>query len=135
MEHVSKDQFFSEVEASYANGTPFVEYTDDYLYALIPTGGDKWKELVLMKEENDLSADEMDADRAFLMLMEEVEKGLPGYLEDFKVLYIKEFREGLEGKSGGEKVTAVINELYTNPTKYSDNLPVAKSKDELAALK
>ncbi|MHA1734227.1 MAG: hypothetical protein ACTSU5_20000 [Promethearchaeota archaeon] len=131
---MSRDQFFSEVEGSYDNGTPFVEYTDDYIYALVPLGGGKWKEIVLMKEDDSVEESEMDSDRAFLMLMEEVEKGLPGYVEDFKVLYIKEFREGLSGSSE-DKINAVIQELLTNGAKYSDNLPVVKSKDELGSIK
>ncbi|GAB4321249.1 MAG: hypothetical protein Kow0069_25520 [Promethearchaeota archaeon] len=110
-----------------------MEKTSDYLYALVPLGGEKWKELVLMLEDDSLEEHEMEASKAFLMLMEEIEKGLPGYVEDFKVLLVREFKEGLEGKPDDEKIRAVIDELLNNPSKYSANLPVVK-KEQLGDL-
>lgn len=133
---MSKDKFIAEVEASFANGKPLVTHTPDYAYAMVPLAADgsKWKELVLMKDDEHLDEAEKEPHTAFLMICEEIEKGLPGYVQDFRVVDFRNFKEGLEGKSDAEKIQAIIEELGSNGAKYSENLPVVTTKEGLSAI-
>ena len=130
--------FKAIVESSYDNGTPFWIYTSDYIFGMIPVdaGGTRWKEVSYTFEEPDdpLFVTERAAELSFKFLLEEVEKGVTFYVEDLKIPMFKEYAKTLEGKSGPEKMNAIIAELVNNSTKYSSNLPIIKSKDELGTL-
>ncbi len=78
---------------------------------------------------------EKGADLAFQLMLEELTKGVSFYVEDLNVATLKDFAKGLEGKSGSEKISAIITELINNTGNYSSNLPIIKSKDELGTLK
>ena len=78
---------------------------------------------------------ERGADLSFKFLLEEVEKGVSFYVKDLNVILIKEFAKGLEDRVGPEKMSALISELITNSDKYSSNLPIIKSKENLGILK
>lgn len=130
--------FKAIVESSYDNGTPIWIFTSDYIFGMVPVdaGGARWKEVSYTFEETDnpLFVTERSADLSFQFLMEEVEKGTSFYVEDLKIPLFKEFALTLEGKTGHEKMIAIITELVNNSTKYSANLPIIKSKDELGTL-
>ena len=130
--------FKAIVESSYDNGTPFWIYTSDYIFGMVPvdTSGTRWKEISYTFEEaeNPLFVTERTADLSFQFLMEEVEKGTSFYVEDLKIPMFKEYAKTLEGKSGPEKMNAIIIELVNNSTKYSANFPIIKNKDELGTL-
>ena len=130
--------FKAIVESSYDNGTPFWIFTSDYIFGMVPmdAGGARWKEISYTFEEaeNPLFITERTADISFQFLMEEVEKGVSFYVEDLKIPMFKEFAITLEGKTGPEKMNAIITELVNNSTKYSANLPIIKNKDELGTL-
>ncbi|MBD3229117.1 MAG: hypothetical protein GF329_13090 [Candidatus Lokiarchaeota archaeon] len=51
------------------------------------------------------------------------------------MINLKDFADTIQTKPGPEKVKALINELISNPQKYSENLPIIKSKDESNILK
>lgn len=130
--------FKAIVESSYDNGTPLWIYTSDYIFGMVPVdaSGTRWKEVSYTFEEpdNPLFVTERTADLSFQFLLEEVEKGVSFYVDDLKIPLVKEFAKTLEGKSGPEKVNAIITELITNSSKYSSKLPIIKNKDELGIL-
>jgi len=132
------NDFKEIVESSYDNGTPLWIYTSDYIFGMVPVdaSGTRWKEIsyTFAEPDNPLFVTERTADLSFQFLMEEVEKGVSFYVEDLKIPMFKEYVKNLEGKSGPEKMNAIITELVNNSTVYSSNLPIIKSKDELGTL-
>ena len=131
-------EFKAIVDSSFNNGIPFWIYTSDYIFGMIPVdaNGTRWKEVSYTFEEpdNPLFVTERAADLSFQFLLEEVEKGVSFYVDDLKIPLVKEFAKTLEGKSGPEKMNTFIAELINNSPKYSSNLPIIKSKDELGTL-
>ncbi len=132
---MSKDEFLALVDSSFDNGTPLWIYTSDYIYGMVPTGGDKWIEVSydLHEDEEPLVKGEKGADFAFQLMLEELTKGVSFYVEDLNIQTIKDFAKTVEGQP--DKISAVINELISNTVNYSANLPIIKSKDELGTLK
>ncbi|MHA1150526.1 MAG: hypothetical protein ACTSR8_20090 [Promethearchaeota archaeon] len=131
------EEFKGIVDASYNNGTPLWLYTTDYIYGIVPVGGDRWMEVSYTFEDPDepLMKSEKGADLAYQLMMEEISKGLTFYVEDLKVPLLKSFADGT-GKSGSDLIEAVINELINNTEKYSANSDfIIKSQDELGKLK
>ncbi len=130
--------FKAIVESSYDNGTPLWIYTSDYIFGMVPVdaSGTRWKEVSYTFEEPDdpLFVTERAADLSFKFLLEEVEKGVTFYVKDLKIFIFKEYAKTLEGKSGPEKMNAIIAELVNNSAKYSADLPIIKSKDEIGTL-
>jgi len=130
--------FKAIIDSSFDNGIPFWIYTSDYIFGMIPVdaSGARWKEVSYTFEEpdNPLFVTERTADLSFQFLLEEVEKGVSFYVDDLKIPLVKEFAKTLEGKSGTEKINAIIAELINNSSKYSSKLPIIKSKDELGIL-
>lgn len=127
------------IDSSFDNGIPIWIYTQDYIYGLIPVDseGNRWMECVynFQDTEEPLIKRERNADLSYQFLFEEIEKGVSFFVEDLNVLKLKEFGKAIEGKSGLEKVKALINELINNANEYSSNFPIIKSKDELGKLK
>jgi hypothetical protein len=130
--------FKAIVDSSFDNGIPFWIHTSDYIFGMIPAdaNGDRWKEISYTFEEADepLFVTERAAELSFQFLLEEVEKGVSFYVDDLKIPLIKQFAKTLEGKTGPEKMKAVIDELINNSSKYSSKLPIIKSKDEIGDL-
>ena len=130
--------FKAIVDSSFDNGIPFWIYTNDYIFGMIPVdaNGARWKEISYTFEEQDnpLFVTERAADLSFQFLLEEVEKGVSFYVDDLKIPLVKEFAKTLEGKSGPEKMNAIIAELINNSIKYSSKFPIIKGKDELGIL-
>ena len=133
------EEFKGIVDSSYDNGTPFWVYTKDYIFGMVPANpdGSRWTEVSYTFEDPDdpLVKTERSADLSFQFLLEEVCKGVAFYVEDLHVNNIKEFAKTVESKSGPEKINALISELNGNPSNYSANFPIIKSKDELQVLK
>jgi hypothetical protein len=131
------EEFKALVDTSFDKGTPLWLHTKDYIFGMVPTDNDRWIEVSYTFEDPDepFFKTERKADLSFKFLLEEVEKGLSFYVEDLKVPLLKEFIGSLESNSGPEKIKAVITELINNSDKYSANLPVIKSKDQLNSLK
>ncbi|MCK4285448.1 MAG: hypothetical protein KAX18_04565 [Candidatus Lokiarchaeota archaeon] len=131
------EEFKALVDTSFDKGTPFWLHTKDYIFGMVPTDNDRWIEVSYTFEDPDepFFKTERNADLSFQFLLEEVEKGVSFYVEDLKVPLLKEFTTSLEGKSGPDKMNAIIAELTNNSDKYSTSLPVIKSKDQLNILK
>ncbi|MFW9821170.1 MAG: hypothetical protein ACFFE5_16315 [Candidatus Thorarchaeota archaeon] len=131
------EEFKAIVDSSFDNGTPLWIYTQDYIYGMVPTAGDKWLEVSYTFEDPDepLMKGEKSSDFAYQLLMEEISKGLTFYVQDLKVPLLKEFA-GSTGKSGSDLINAVITELVKNTSEYTSNADfIIKSKDELGKLK
>ncbi|MFX1379748.1 MAG: hypothetical protein ACFFA4_11725 [Promethearchaeota archaeon] len=131
------EEFKNIVDSSFDNGTPLWIYTQDYIYGMVPTAGDKWLEVSYTFEDPDdpLMKGEKSADFAYQLMMEEISKGLTFYVQDLKVPLLKEFAGGIE-KSGSDLIGAVITELINNTSKYTSNNDfIIKSKDELSKLR
>jgi hypothetical protein len=131
------EEFKALVDSSFDKGIPFWLQTKDYIFGMVPTDGDRWIEVSYTFEEPDepFYKTERNADLSFQFLLEELGKGLSFYVIDLKVPLLKEFANSLEGNSGPDKMNAIIAELINNSDKYSANLPVIKSKDQLNTLK
>ena len=131
------DQFKSIIDASYDNGTPLWISTKDYIYGMVPAGGDRWTEISYTFEDPDepLVATERNADISFQLMVKELTMGVSFYVEDLNIQTIKDFAQGLEGQGGSDKINAMISELVSNTGAYSANLPIIKSKDEALSLK
>ncbi len=131
------EEFKSIVDSSFDNGTPLWIYTQDYIYGMVPTSGDKWLEVSYTFEDPDepLMKGEKSPDFAYQLMMEEISKGLTFYVQDLKVPLLKEFSGGT-GKSGSDLINALIAELVSNTSKYTSNADfIIKSKNELEKLK
>ncbi len=131
------EEFKAIVDSSFDNGTPLWIYTQDYIYGMVPTAGDKWLEVSYTFEDPDepLMKGEKSPDFAYQLMMEEISKGLTFYVQDLKVPLLKEFAGGT-GKSGSDLINALIAELVSNTSKYTSNADfIIKSKNELEKLK
>jgi hypothetical protein len=133
------EEFLEIVETSFDKAMkPVWIYTEDYIYGLVPADdeGKRWTEVVYTPAEDDpLRKGEKSASFAYQLLFEELTKGLPYYVKDFKVVDFKQFDSKIEGKSGPEKMKAVVEELIQNSAKYSEHLQIVKNKDGLDVLK
>jgi len=131
------EEFKALVDTSFDKGIPFWLHTKDYIFGMVPTDNDRWIEVSYTFEDPDepFFKTERNADLSFQFLLEEVEKGVSFYVEDLKVPLLKEFVNSLEGKSGPDKMNAIVAELTNNSDTYSTSLPVIKSKDQLNILK
>ncbi len=131
------EEFKLIIDSSFDNGTPLLIYTKDYIYGMIPTAGDKWLEVSYTFDDPDepLIRGEKGADFAYQLMMEEISKGVTFYIGDLKGPLLKEFA-GSTGKSGSDLISAVIEELINNTSKYTSNADfLIKSKDDLDKLK
>jgi len=53
--------------------------TDDYVYMIFQMGPGKWQEASFIFNDGSLEVRELDAEKALMLLIEEVTTGLPGY--------------------------------------------------------
>ena len=72
---MSKNKITSILESSFENGTPFIDYTEDYIYCLIPQGDGNWKEISYDFPSKELDDRIITSTIALRMIVEEVEKG------------------------------------------------------------
>ncbi len=132
---MSKDKFIPILDSAFQFGAPFIDFTVDYIYCLIPTSdASKWKEVSYDISSAEMEEKELSSDMAYALLCEEIEKGLSMYIEDFMLAKFKEFKESIKDKSDTEKINTIITELTKNSSDYSQNLPVAK-KDTIDLVK
>lgn len=132
---MSKNKITSILESSFDKGTPFIDYTENYIYCLIPEGDGNWKEISYDLPSKELDERIINSTIAFRMIVEEVEKGLSMEIEDFMLGSFKDFRLALGDAPDQEKLEALIKELTSNGKKYSSSLPVIPSIDKLDEIK
>lgn len=132
---MSKDEYIAILDTSFDHGTPFINITEFYSFALIPLANGNWLNCSYDFEEKSLiEKKEINATSAFNQFCEEVEKGMSEAVEDFMLFKWKEFKKTLTG-SEGDKLKAGINELISKASEYSKNLPVVLKKEDLAKVK
>lgn len=133
--------FKAIVDSSFDNSNfnPLWLISKEYIYGMIPvdSGGLRWIEVSYSFEDPDdpFVKSERNADLSYQFLLEEVVKAVPFYVEDFNVIKIKEFIKSIEQKSSTERIKELINELISNSSNYSANLPLIKSKEGLEKIK
>jgi hypothetical protein len=133
------EEFKTLVDQSFEkNLHPIWIYTEDYIYGLLPSDdeGSRWTEVSYTFNVDDpLRTKERSADLSYQFLFEELEKGVSFYIKDFNVNELKNFSDTISDMSAAEKIKALITELIKNPSKYSQKLPIIKSKENANILK
>ena len=130
---MSKEEYVEILNSAFNNGTPFINITEFYSYALIPMGGDKWVEISYDLEEKNVEKREVNATKAYNMLNEEIEKGMADLVDDLNIFKWKEFKATLTG-TDGEKIEKAVKEIIGNASNYSTKLPVVFNKDDIAKV-
>jgi hypothetical protein len=128
------EEFSSILDSSFANGQPFIDYTEFYCYVLAPQGDGTWLEASFDLGEKSVEKRQLSATKAFNNLCEELEKGISEAVEDFQLFKWKEFKKTLTGDDNS-KVIAAISEVSGHVSSYSANLPVITSAEELDKIK
>jgi hypothetical protein len=133
------EEFKTLIDQSFEkNLHPIWIYTEDYIYGLVSADdeGSRWTEVSYTFNVDDpLRTKERSADLSYQFLFEELEKGVSFYCKDFNVNLLKDFADSIADESGPEKVKDLITELIKNSSKYSQNLPIVKSKENVNILK
>ncbi|TFG20930.1 MAG: hypothetical protein EU530_01900 [Promethearchaeota archaeon] len=133
---MSKEKMIAILEGAFDKGVPFIDYTPNYIYCLIPTDDeDKWLEVSYDIPSKEFDERSLTSEKAYVMLCEEVEKGISMEITDFMVAKFKEFKESIKDKSHSEKIVGIIDELVTHTTNYSQNLPIITKKESLDLVK
>ncbi|MHA1299515.1 MAG: hypothetical protein ACTSO9_08790 [Candidatus Helarchaeota archaeon] len=83
---MSKDEMIKIIDQTQEPGTSsIVVYTKDYIYCLLSKDTSTWTEAVFEFPES-FSKKEIPAEKALLLLIEELTKGLPGYFSELPVV-------------------------------------------------
>ena len=131
---MSKDEFISLLDASFSEGTPFIDYTEHYSYALIPQGG-KWLEISYDFEDHEiLEKRTLEPLDAYNNLCEEVEKALSESLELFYLNKWKDFKNSLS-EDVAVKLPELIAGFTSNLSEYGKDIPVIGKAEDLPTLK
>ena len=132
---MNKEEFISILNGSFANGAPFIGWTQDYAYSLIPLGGGSYREISFDLHDKEVMEDgQINVDKAYLRFLEEMEKGLGMDIEDFMLVKFKQFKEQVEGKSSQDKLNSLVGKLMSEPETFSKNLPIIKNQGDLGRL-
>ncbi|MHA1684376.1 MAG: hypothetical protein ACTSUE_25795 [Promethearchaeota archaeon] len=123
----NKAKMLEKLPAAFDNGVPFIDYCDAYVYALIPKDpdGSEWKEYSFMREDGALTRDTRDKEMAFLVIKEEVVRGLPEVVDGMNVTKVNE----LASKHPKDPVGFIGAMIAEMP-----ELPLIRSKDELGKV-
>jgi hypothetical protein len=69
--------------------------TDDYLYMMLQLKEGKWKEASFIFEDASLEVRELEAEKALMLLIEEITTGLPGY-DSYTIVLDNESKENVK---------------------------------------
>ncbi|TFH28847.1 MAG: hypothetical protein E4G98_04740 [Promethearchaeota archaeon] len=131
---MSKDEFISILDGSFSEGTPFIDFTENYSYALIPQGG-KWLEVSYDFEDHEIIEKRtMEPVDAYNKFCEEIEKALAEVLELFYLNRWKEYKASLSEDEAG-KLPKLIAELTGNTAEYGKDIPIITKAEDLSTLK
>ena len=119
----NKAKMLEKLQGAFNNGTPFIDYCKDYVYAMIPESDDNWKEYSYITEDGQLSKNDRDPEMAYLVIKEEVVRGLPEVVEGLNVTDIQEITD-----SHLNDPKAVIDGLIA---KLPANVPIVRNKDDV----
>lgn len=131
---MSKAEYSSILDSAFSEGTPFINFTEYYSYALIPKGG-QWLEVTYDFEDHEImEKHSLSPVDGFNHFCEEVEKAMSKELEIFYLNKWMEFKESLAGDEPA-KLVALIKEITSNPTVYGPDLPIVFAAGDIATLK
>ena len=83
---MSKDEMTKLMEETQQPGTSsIIIYTKDYIYCLISKDQKTWRE-ASFEFPDSFSVKEIPTDKALLLLIEELTRGLPGYFTDIPIV-------------------------------------------------
>ncbi len=119
----NKEEMASKLKDSFANGTPFIDYCEEYVFLLAPTGGNEWIEYSFIREDGQLTKEKRDLETAFHVIKEEIIRGLSEVAPDLNVNQVND----IAAKSNNNPrtfVDAVINEL-------DPKIPIVRSVNDL----
>lgn len=132
---MNKDEFVALLKGSFANGTPFIGWTQDYAYCLIPQADGKFKEVSFdLHEKEVMEENVIDVNKAYLRFLEEMEKGLGMEIEDFMLIKFKEIKESVAGSPVPERFKVLLGKLMNEPQLFSKNLPIVKNQGDLSRI-
>lgn len=117
----NKAAMLEKLQNSFNNGTPFIDYTDQYVF-LAFQDGNKWSELSFIREDGNLSTSKQDPETALHDIKEEIVRGLS---------------EGVD--INANDVTAMANNAGNDPAAFiadvianlPPQVPIIRSQDEL----
>ncbi|MEX2680592.1 MAG: hypothetical protein Q6373_003280 [Candidatus Sigynarchaeota archaeon] len=74
----NKAEMIAKLNAAFASGaTPFIDYTQSYVYLVFPTpDGKEWNELSFIREDGNLTKSKQDPETAVHDIKEEIVRGL-----------------------------------------------------------
>ncbi|MFX0100109.1 MAG: hypothetical protein ACFFCS_11055 [Candidatus Hodarchaeota archaeon] len=119
----NKTKMLEKLQGAFSNGTPFIDYCKDYVYAMIPEADGNWKEYSYITEDGQLTKNDRDPEMAYLVIKEEVVRGLPEVVEGLNVTEIQEITD-----SHLNDPKAVIADLIA---KLAANVPVVRSEADV----
>jgi hypothetical protein len=119
----NKATMVEKLQGSFANGVPFIDYCDGYVYLVYPDG-DEWTEYSFTREDGNLAKVKRDAETTFHIVKEEVIRGLGEVVPDaFNTNDINAMAEAA-GNDPRQLIDAMIAQL--DPA-----VPIVRSEAEL----
>ena len=83
---MSKEDMIKVIDETTEPGkSSVIIYTKDYIYCLVSKEPGTWKEAVF-EFPGSFSVKDIPSDKALLLLIEELTKGLPGYFENIPIV-------------------------------------------------
>ncbi|HME51268.1 MAG TPA: hypothetical protein VKM55_03565 [Candidatus Lokiarchaeia archaeon] len=118
----NKATMIDKLQNSFNNGTPFIDYTEQYVF-LAYQDGNKWSEFSFIREDGNLSNSKQDPETALHDIKEEIIRGLSESVE-----------------INANDVTAMANNAGTDPaafiadviTNLPPEVPIIRNQDELS---
>nr|MDO8115151.1 hypothetical protein [Candidatus Sigynarchaeota archaeon] len=121
----NKAAMIEKLQASFANGMPFIDYCDQYVYLSFPSpDGKEWTEFSFMRGDGNLSKDKRDPENAFHVIKEEIIRGLGEVFPDLITVNAINAIAAKHDKEPKGFIAEIIQAL--NP-----KVPIVRKKDEL----
>ena len=130
---MSKAEYTEILQSAFTQGTPFINFTEYYSYALIPQGGN-WLEISYDFEDHEvIEKNEIPATKAYAKFCEEIEKAMSAELELFYLNKWVEFKSALSG-SEEENLNSLIQEFTSNTDTYGKDIPIVRSEADISKV-
>ena len=126
MEPIDKDAnkaaMIEKLQNSFENGTPFIDYTEQYVF-LAFQDGNSWAEFSFLREDGNLSKSKQDPETALHDIKEEIVRGLSESVE------INANDVTAMANNAGKDPAAFIADVIAN---LPPEVPIVRSPDELS---
>lgn len=117
----NKATMIEKLQNSFNNGTPFIDYTDQYVF-LAFQDGKNWSEFSFIREDGNLSKSKQDPETALHDIKEEIIRGLSEAVE------INANDVTAMANNAGKDPVAFIADAIAN---LPPEVPIIRSQDEL----